>query len=92
MTCKEIIIDYLKANYGELITHHSLDSVLPNYGYLRFYKQYSPATYHRNYCWVKKDSELLLKNGIELKPEKLEGKNYDAWKIIRKQQTEMELK
>ena len=91
ITCKEIVIDYLKINCDVLITHHLLDLNLPYFGRSKFGKIYSPSSYHRNFCWIKRDSELLAKNGIELVPEKIEGKNYLCWKVIHKGQIEMEL-
>ena len=93
MTCKEIIIDYLKINCNNiLISHHLLDILLPDYGFSKFGKRYSSSTYHRIFCWLKNEPETLSKNGIELKPVKIRGEHYNSWRVIRKPQIEMESK
>ena len=79
--CETIVIDFLKSMKGGTIAHHLLDSHLPNYGICNFDKIYSPATYHRNFCWIKNNTELLRENGIELE-QLIEGSGkVNKWKV-----------
>ncbi|OGU84381.1 MAG: hypothetical protein A2W11_03740 [Ignavibacteria bacterium RBG_16_35_7] len=81
VTCEKIVIDYLKSKVGSTIAHHDLDVALPLYGVKNYDKLYSPATYHRVFCWLKNEPETLRENGIELE-QLVEGAGkVNKWKV-----------
>ena len=82
VTCEKIVIDYLKSKMGTTIAHHVLDAALPLYGSQNYDRIYSPATYHRVFCWIKNDTELLRGNEIELE-QLIEGSGkVNKWKVV----------
>ena len=93
INCEMIVIDFLKSMVGNTIAHHILDASLPRYGMQNYDKIYSPATYHRNFCWLKNDPDLLKENGIELE-QLVEGSGkVNQWKVnsIKEEQLVMAL-
>jgi hypothetical protein len=81
ITCEKIVIGYLRSKVGTTIAHHVLDAALPLYGSQNYGKIYSPATYHRNFCWIKNEPTILRKNGIELE-QLIEGAGkVNKWKV-----------
>jgi hypothetical protein len=89
ITCRKIVLDWLKEQTnGTVIAHHIIDARLPEYG-KGVDAYYSPATYHRNFCWLKNEPETLRKNGIELE-QLVEGAGrVNKWKIKLTDQLEM---
>ena len=86
MTCKEIIIDYLRfqtmANPSFTIYNHTLTEVLPSYGRNWHNKYYSGGTYERMWRMMKandefKDNELIV-------TETDNRKDYKEWTVSRK--------
>lgn len=79
--CKTVLIQWLKEHEGAVIAHHVIDSSLYKYGEENFGVYYSSATYHRNFCWIKNDTELLRENGIELE-QLVEGSGkVNKWRV-----------
>jgi hypothetical protein len=81
ITCKRIVIDWLKQHPNTIITHHFLDQELPEYGKEEFGVYYSPSTFHRVFCWIKKEPETLKEENIELE-QLVEGSGkVNKWRI-----------
>ena len=77
---------------GTVIAHHIIDASLPEYG-KEMNAYYSPATFHRNFCWLKNEPDTLRENGIELEPLVEGAGKVNKWKIILlEQQIELELR
>ena len=92
ITCKKVLISWLQEHDNTIIAHHIIDSELYEYGKEMFGAYHSPASYHRNWCWLKNDSELLRENGIEIETIVEGHGKINRWKIKLIEQLKMELK
>ena len=97
VTCKKVLIDWLRNHSNTIIAHHIIDAELYEYGKEMFGVYYSASTYHRIWCWLKKDIELLRENGLEIKNVISGPGKVNEWEVkwidnVRNQQLKMELR
>ena len=92
VTCKKVLIDWLRNHSNTIIAHHIIDAELYEYGKEMFGVYCSASTYHRNWCWIKKDQELMRENGIEIETIVEGSGKINRWKIKLIEQLEMELR
>lgn len=67
MTTTEIIIAFLKDTQGtRFIGNHVIASEVPEYGYEKFGRLFSPTTYDRKWRLLKADVKLQEQNKIKI--------------------------